>query len=292
MLGRGRAGPPALRDGPEMFRIRERDAEDSAEVEFLLDLAFAPGRTALSSYRLREGVEPVARLSLVARDEYDVLAGAIRYWPVRVGAAGAPALLLGPVAVHPTRQGEGLGALLISESLHRAMGLGWTRVILVGDEPYYRPCSALPARRRGRSSTRRRPTRTGCWRGRWSRAPSTASGAWCANGRQQSRVKPVRGCVRRCRRSSRAGCRGRGRSRRRSRRSPGRRRGGGRGRRRRDRWWRRARPGAGLSALVSTTWKVTAERSSRSMISASTALTPCRASISRKARRSVGRPAR
>ena len=38
-----------------------------------------------------------------------LIAGAIRYWPVRVGAAGTPALLLGPVAVHPTRQGEGLG---------------------------------------------------------------------------------------------------------------------------------------------------------------------------------------
>jgi predicted N-acetyltransferase YhbS len=42
------------------------------------------------------------------------------------------------VAVHPTRQGEGLGALLIAESLERARERGWTRVILVGDEPYYR----------------------------------------------------------------------------------------------------------------------------------------------------------
>ena len=41
------------------------------------------------------------------------------------------------MAVHPTRQGEGLGALLISESLWRAVERGWTRVILVGDEPYY-----------------------------------------------------------------------------------------------------------------------------------------------------------
>jgi predicted N-acetyltransferase YhbS len=121
-----------------MFRIRPETPDDSAEVEYLYDLAFAPGRTALSSYRLREGVEPVADLRLVARDEYDVLAGAIRYWPVRVGAAGHPALLLGPVAVHPTRQGEGLGGLLIAGSLHRAEGLGWSRVILVGDEPYYR----------------------------------------------------------------------------------------------------------------------------------------------------------
>jgi predicted N-acetyltransferase YhbS len=46
-------------------------------------------------------------------------------------------LLLGPVAVHPTRQGEGLGALLMSESLSEARRLGWERVLLVGDAPYY-----------------------------------------------------------------------------------------------------------------------------------------------------------
>jgi predicted N-acetyltransferase YhbS len=118
-----------------MFRILREKPDDIAEVEFLYDLAFAPGRTALSSYRLRDGVPPVAELGLIARDDYDALAGAIRYWPVRVGEGGHPALLLGPVAVHPTRQGEGLGALLITESLERAAALGWTRVILVGDEP-------------------------------------------------------------------------------------------------------------------------------------------------------------
>ena len=121
-----------------MFRIYKETPEDRAEVEYLYDLAFAPGRTALSSYRLREGVDPVTDLSLIARDDYDALGGAIRYWPVRIGERGHPALVLGPVAVHPTRQGEGLGALLISESLRRAFDRGWTRVILVGDEPYYR----------------------------------------------------------------------------------------------------------------------------------------------------------
>lgn len=120
-----------------MFRIYHENPEDCHEVELLLDLAFAPGRTALSSYRLRDGVDPVAALSLVARDEYDVLAGAIRYWPVRIGVRGDPALLLGPVAVHPTRQGEGLGAILIGESLARAEESDWSRVILIGDEPYY-----------------------------------------------------------------------------------------------------------------------------------------------------------
>ena len=109
------------------------------EVEALFDLCFAPGRTALSSYRLRDGVEPVAELCLLLRGaeggEGRPLAGAIRYWPVRVGAA--PALLLGPVAVHPTRQGEGLAGLLIRESLARAAALGAERVLLVGDAPYY-----------------------------------------------------------------------------------------------------------------------------------------------------------
>ena len=121
-----------------MFRILRESPRDWDEVEALLDLAFAPGRTALSSYRLRDGVPTIGELSLVVRDDYDVVAGAIRYWPVRVGEAGSAALLLGPVAVHPTRQGEGLGALLITESLERAAAFGWTRVILVGVEPYYR----------------------------------------------------------------------------------------------------------------------------------------------------------
>ncbi len=130
-----------------MFRLAPETPDDADEVELLYDLAFAPGRHALSSYQLREGVAPVPGLSRVARDDYDALAGAIRYWPVRIGAgkdgagkdgAGHPALLLGPVAVHPTRQGEGLGALLILETLDDARALGWERVLLVGDEPYYR----------------------------------------------------------------------------------------------------------------------------------------------------------
>ena len=120
-----------------MFHLTPETEADRDEVEYLYDLAFAPGREALSSYRLREGVDPVGALCLVARDDYNVLAGAIRYWPVAIGEARDTALLLGPVAVHPTYQGEGLGGFLVRESLERAKGLGWARVILVGDAPYY-----------------------------------------------------------------------------------------------------------------------------------------------------------
>nr|WP_027259832.1 N-acetyltransferase [Leisingera aquimarina] len=119
-----------------MIELMAEQPDDRWEVEALYDLCFAPGREALSSYRLRDGVPPVAGLSEVARDSDGILAAAIRYWPVLVGAA--PALLLGPVAVHPTRQGEGLGGSLIRDSVAKAEETGWARVMLVGDVPYYR----------------------------------------------------------------------------------------------------------------------------------------------------------
>jgi predicted N-acetyltransferase YhbS len=86
--------------------IGQETPEDWWEVEALYDLCFAPGREALSSYRLRDGVPPVAPLCLVARDRYGAVVGAIRYWPVRVG--GHPALLLGPSRC--TRRGRARGS--------------------------------------------------------------------------------------------------------------------------------------------------------------------------------------
>lgn len=121
----------------DLFRFAPETPEDEFEVEYLFDLSFAPGRQLLSSYRLRDGVDKITTLSLVARDLMNILAGAIRYWPVLIGEAGHKALLMGPVAVHPTHQGEGLGATLILESLDRALHAGWERVVLVGDAPFY-----------------------------------------------------------------------------------------------------------------------------------------------------------
>jgi predicted N-acetyltransferase YhbS len=131
-----RALPDDSARGAAVYQLEEEVEADWWEVEALYDLCFAPGRTALSSYRLRDGVPTVAALCLTLRDDDGTMAAAIRYWPVEVG--GEDVLLLGPVAVHPTRQGEGLGALLINESLGEARRLGWERVMLVGDAPYYR----------------------------------------------------------------------------------------------------------------------------------------------------------
>ncbi|WP_298843835.1 GNAT family N-acetyltransferase [uncultured Roseobacter sp.] len=118
-----------------VYILTVETAQDYHEVEALFDTCFAPGREALSSYRLRDDVAPVTQLSQVARDADGILSGAIRYWPVSV--AERSALLLGPVAVHPTRQGEGLAGRLIRDSLALAADQGWERVMLVGDAPYY-----------------------------------------------------------------------------------------------------------------------------------------------------------
>lgn len=127
-------GIPA-NSGRRSVEIRQEKAEDWWEVEALYDLCFAPGREALSSYRLRDGVNPVADLCLVACDEDGTVGAAVRFWPVLVG--DAPTLLLGPIATHPTRQGEGLAGALIREGVERARAAGWARVLLIGDVPYY-----------------------------------------------------------------------------------------------------------------------------------------------------------
>ena len=136
------------------MELELENTEDGGAVETLFDLCFGGSRAMLSSYRLRAGVGAVASLCFVLREGAGAgVVGAIRYWPVNIvagrvesvgsgvesvgsGSAGS-ALLLGPVAVHPTHQGEGLGGVLIRHSLAEARLQGWTQVILIGDASYY-----------------------------------------------------------------------------------------------------------------------------------------------------------
>jgi predicted N-acetyltransferase YhbS len=113
------------------------EPEDEPAVEHLLDLCFGLSRSTKTSYRLREGNSRVPGLSCVVRDAELGVAGAISYWPLRVGHAGTPALLLGPLAVHPQRQNRGIGLQLMETTLDLAKEAGERLVFLVGDQPYY-----------------------------------------------------------------------------------------------------------------------------------------------------------
>jgi len=107
---------------------------DAPAIEALLDLSFGPGRHLKTCERLRQGRSPAEGLALVARRGTEVV-GTLRFWGLDAG--GVPALLLGPVAVHPRFRSLGIGAALIEGGLRRADRLGHHAVLLVGDPEYY-----------------------------------------------------------------------------------------------------------------------------------------------------------
>jgi predicted N-acetyltransferase YhbS len=118
-----------------MATIRKELVKDIGAREALLDLTFGEARFAKASERLREGRLPADGLSFVAT-ERGRLVGSVRLWNVAAGP-GRPALLLGPLAVHPDFRCRGIGAALMCRSLDEAARRGQRAVLLVGDAPYY-----------------------------------------------------------------------------------------------------------------------------------------------------------
>jgi len=122
-----------------MICIGDETPFDVAAREALLDVAMGPDRKLKSSERLREGQDPAEGLALVARhipvDGPARLAGTVRLWHVLAG--DVPALLLGPLAVAPERQGDGVGGALMRVAIARARAAGHGAILLVGDPEYY-----------------------------------------------------------------------------------------------------------------------------------------------------------
>ncbi|HEY1982127.1 MAG TPA: N-acetyltransferase, partial [Xanthobacteraceae bacterium] len=118
-----------------MVTIREEKFADVAAREALLDEAYGAVRFTKTSERLREGRLPADGLSLVATDHGRII-GTVRLWNVTAGP-GRPAVLLGPLAVHPHYRNRGIGTTLMRRAIARARLAGHGAVLLVGDAPYY-----------------------------------------------------------------------------------------------------------------------------------------------------------
>jgi predicted N-acetyltransferase YhbS len=118
-----------------MITIRKEYHRDVEAREALLDNCFGEARFQKAAERLREGRLPAPNLSFVASDRGRVI-GTARLWSVSAGPS-RPALLLGPIAVHPDHRCCGIGGALIARSLEDAKRLGHRAVMLVGDAPYY-----------------------------------------------------------------------------------------------------------------------------------------------------------
>jgi len=126
------------------FHIRLETDGDAQALSQLSAEAFGPGRFARSAYRVREGIPPVAALSLVGWRE-DRLVGGIRFTAISIGEE-ANAALLGPLVVDPAEAGKGFGRALVEEGLKRAEAAGFSLVLLVGDMPYYGRFGFAPVR--------------------------------------------------------------------------------------------------------------------------------------------------
>ena len=118
-----------------MVTIRDEAWKDVAARETLLDAAYGEARFTKTSERLREGRLPAAGLSLVAMDHGRIV-GTVRLWHVTAGPE-RPALLLGPLAVHPEHRNRGIGSALMRRAIARARLAGHHAIVLVGDAAYY-----------------------------------------------------------------------------------------------------------------------------------------------------------
>ena len=119
------------------IQIHQERPQDQAQIEPLLDLTFGAERHKRTTYRLREGVATLAELCLVALDPEEALLASLRFWPVLV--ASAPAILLGPLAVDPRLQGQGIGRSLLRHAFTEARRLDHGLCVVVGDPAYYGP---------------------------------------------------------------------------------------------------------------------------------------------------------
>jgi len=123
--------------GAHALAIAAEQPNDIAAREALLDRAMGPGRKRKSSEKLRRGRRPSEGLAFSAKDADGRLVGTVRLWDVTAGENGAPALLLGPLAVDPSVKSSGIGSVLMRHAIAEAGRLGHGAVLLVGDAPYY-----------------------------------------------------------------------------------------------------------------------------------------------------------
>ncbi|WP_034156619.1 GNAT family N-acetyltransferase [Sphingomonas sp. ERG5] len=121
-------------------------------VEDLLDRAFGADRHGRTAYRIRDGVSALPRLSFAALDNGALIA-TIQCWPVLfTGDDGglAPLIMVGPVAVEPARQRDGIGRMLMRHALDTADARGESHALmLIGDPEYYSRFFGFSAERTG-----------------------------------------------------------------------------------------------------------------------------------------------
>jgi putative acetyltransferase len=130
-------------------RLRPEGPADPPAIRRVIAGAFArsdvpvPAEVGLVE-ALRHSAAWLPELSMVAEVDGEVVAYALltRVW---VDPCDTPALVLGPVAVLPARQGRGYGSAAVQAALDAAAELGERLVVVLGNPAYYRRFGFQPA---------------------------------------------------------------------------------------------------------------------------------------------------
>ena len=130
--------------------IREEEPEDVSAVYAVNVSAFDTHAEADLVDILRREAHPI--ISLVA-EENGAIIGHIMFSPVSLsGHLELRIMGLGPMAVIPGRQGEGIGSALVKAGLEKCKELGYGAVIVLGHTRYYPRFGFVPSVNYGISS--------------------------------------------------------------------------------------------------------------------------------------------
>lgn len=114
---------------------------DPQLVEALLDAAFGKDRHGRTAYQLRAGMDMLEGLSLAAVDqEKRELLGSIQCWPIALtddDGKAHPMIMVGPVAVYPDFQREGIGRAMMAALLKEVQPDDPLPLVMIGDPEYY-----------------------------------------------------------------------------------------------------------------------------------------------------------
>ena len=123
--------------------IRPEQPGDHVAIRALHCAAFAPSEVEAEIVdALREAGDHVGDLCLVATQD-GAITGHVMLSKATVGEHAA--LGLGPIAVDPKHQREGIGAALMNEAIRRAQHTDYALIALLGHPAYYPRFGFVPA---------------------------------------------------------------------------------------------------------------------------------------------------
>jgi len=119
------------------MKIRQEQKSDHKKVYEINKMAFNQENESMLIDKIRAGDSFIPELSLVAELEGEIV-GHILFSKIKIlGKDEYESLALGPMAVVPKHQKQGIGGKLITTGLEIAKKLGFESVIVVGHKDYY-----------------------------------------------------------------------------------------------------------------------------------------------------------